>query len=296
MAKYRRDATIVFAAESGQSSWAATYLARSIDATSLHNSLVFIPEDEYNNIPAATISELRDHTTGLIVDEPTIPGYDHSTKLDAFAAAADHVNPPYVVLDTNTLLLDELPLPLGNHDLVAKPADIGAEYWASDAATAELRDLYSTYGFEFPDTRIKSTVDNHRIPPIFDPRVVGTTEADFPRRWLDLTTRLYQDQESLVDADQIALSMLASEYNVGQLSEKDSYPGMLRVRFPHGIRVLHYHQLETLHRIRNPKYRSLLKKIGVHEQLQQESALDRLSSIASSIYRVGASRVPKMVG
>lgn len=272
----------------------AKYLVRSINTSSSHDSVVFLPEQEIDAISPRIQSELEDSATVSIVGNLTIPEYGQSAKLDAFAAAAEQVDPPYVLVDTDTLLLKGVPEIFNGHEVVAKPVDIGAQYWGTEDSLEDWQSLYSRYGFEFPEGRVRSTVDGHQILPYYNAGVVGTMNPEFPKRWLELTKSVYNDIEETFYSDQISLAMLMSEYNTGQLSETMNYPGTLRFRFPSNIRVLHYHEWDVLDRIQNRRHRQFLTKIGIREFLSGLPT-SKSSAIGASLKRIAQYRLKRQL-
>lgn len=287
--------TVVFAAGPNRFEAMSLWLARSVDAVSNHALMVFVPKREEAAMSEGALTELRELSTELVIGEVTIPEYGQSAKLDAFVAAKDRFEPPYLLLDTDTLLLNPIQSPLDGRDVVAKPVDMGAQFWGSDAARAKWEELYTTHGFELPDAVVKTTVDEREIVPYFNAGVVGTNVRSFPDRWLNLTKSVYEKIDHAFFSDQVALAIAMYDKNYGLLNENDNYPGTLRLLFPTDIRVLHYHNLDVLLRVRNQTHRQVFSQIGLEDRLRSYSKFDKIYSVGESLRRISKYRILRQI-
>jgi hypothetical protein len=287
----RADVTAVFAAGSGKFEDFGRFLARSIDTQTKYDILVYIPESEVKNVSDDTLREFRKLSEEVAIEEPTIQGYGQSAKLDALAAASDRFSPPYLLLDTDTIVLSELDIEFGAADVFAKPVDFGAQYYGRKNSFSEWRQFYEFVGREMPDERIRSTVDKRRVPPYYNAGVVATTDPDFPDRWLDLTQSIFSEASTQFYSDQVALSILFSEYKGKHLTERENYPAPQRLTYLSDISVLPYHQISTLRRVRNEKHKQIFREIGLHEYLREEFDTSEIDVLLTAIKRMLLMRV-----
>jgi hypothetical protein len=282
--------TIVFAGGSGRFEQMSLYLARSVDERTNHDIIIFVPTDEYSELDEETILELEERCTTVAKGAVTIPEYPQSAKLDALISATNHTSPPYVLLDTDTLVCQSLDGICEGNEIAAKPVDIGQQYWGQSDSLAEWRSLYKERGIPLPDQRTTATVDGVETFPYYNAGVVATTSQDVPERWLTLTKSVYHDISEPYFADQIGLAMLMTDLESKELTEMDNYPCPLRIRFPSTIRILHYHSNYILRRVWYSKYRDLLQSVGVDQTIQDDSFIDRLSTIGGSLYHMANGR------
>jgi hypothetical protein len=110
-----------------------------------------------------------------------------------------------------------------NAELMAKPIDISNYYTGSESNT-EWEELSSMTGLPEPPRDIKTDVDDKQSRRYYNAGVVATSSDSLPSRWLNLTKDLYSCASRPFQADQIALALLANEYNFCQLSRDKNYP------------------------------------------------------------------------
>lgn len=285
MSHLNKEPTICFAAGSGKFEKMAVYLAKSIDYNTQYNSVVFIPDSEADDISDNSLSLLDELCTEVIRGKTTISDYGQSAKLDAFAAAANRYDPPYILVDTDVLVFDSLHIQFDTADVFAKPVDIGAQYWGSNAAISDWREIYASHGLEFPNIRTKSTVDGRQILPYYNAGVVATSHREIPRRWVELTESVFPQIHQPFYADQVSLAMIMSEFDHSELGEQENYPASVRLFFDSDISILHYHHWDTLYRAKFSRYGKALKEIGVTESFPQ-SKTEQLEQYAKSTKRV----------
>ncbi|MDS0259781.1 hypothetical protein NDI56_10300 [Haloarcula sp. S1CR25-12] len=289
-----KNATISFAAGSGKFEKMAVYLAKSINNNTSYRSVVFIPESEIDDISDNSLSLFDELCTDVVQGETTIPDYGQSAKLDAFAIAADRYAPPHILVDTDVLVFDSPSIQFTEADVFAKPVDIGAQYWGSQAAISEWREIYSSHGFEFPNTRTQSTVDGRQILPYYNAGVVATSRSDIPQQWLELTDSVFSQITQPFYADQVSLAMIMSKFEHEELTERENYPASVRTLFPSDISILHYHHWDTLYRAKFSRYHTTLNDIGVTNGLAK-SGTEQLRCYTKSLKRVFDYRAKKQV-
>jgi hypothetical protein len=257
----------VFATGEGKYAEQGVFLARSITQTNPDAELyVFVPEAESPD----RLSELEQYGT-ILEGAQRIPEYGISTKIDALAAAEAVADEEYLLLlDTDMLVFDEITVhnyQTGN--LFLKPVDVGLQYWGRrNKSLDEWTSLAGTLSLPVPEWRYESTFDRKPIPPYWNAGFVLTANNGFGARWLDAVERIHPDLSFGWHADQVTLGLLSQEYEVVPLDNRYNYPLHLRLRTPDDVKVLHYHNRQNLKKAK--RYASLLKEIGIWEQVVQD--------------------------
>lgn len=263
-----REATFAITTDTGTFEWKSKLLCKSIRKRYPTSRVInFIPESSLADLSDESRRFFHENTTIVTGDLP-IPGYDISAKLRSFCTAAERADGGHLVmLDTDTVLLSPLTLPSDGADLYAKPVDIGAQHWGCSESLDEWKRLYERFDVPFPTTRVQSTVDKRIILPYWNAGVVITTDDTVPRRLLDMTETILD--EDLIDVDetfffdQLALAILSETLSVTPLWESQNYPVNARLACPTETQLLHYRDRSHLVRVPNPGIRRELRSLGV---------------------------------
>lgn len=240
----------------------AEYLIRSITTTSPNSDIYgYVTKQEYSKLNDTRREFLQNHIE-LLVGENPIPEYPIAIKISALLAALHNSQTDYVaLLDTDSLLLNQInPPKIGDAELLAKPVDVANQYWASEDSTSDWRLLYDRFNKDFPNYRLKSTVDQQSILPYWNAGLVITNTKKLAEEWLDLTIELYQELEKQFYTDQVALSLASTGYKTANLSEKYNFPLPHRLWCPSEARLIHYHKYRYLARVLNPIVRHEIKR------------------------------------
>ena len=270
----------------GSGRWAAMglLLARSLSEFTHCKQFILVPSAEAEAIPAAIREECERH--GRIVEAPAVaPAYPIATKLQAFQRAAEAADTGSVVLfDTDTLVVDALAeSELTSAALAARPANFAARRWETGMGEVLDPELFDAFGYRFPDESVTGAVDDKPMAASWNAGVVATTDHSLPETWLDLTLAAHDRMETPRFADQLALAMLAADRGITPLPEADNFPAAFRFRFPPDVRVLHYHGVHHLLRIRTPPLRDRFRRLGV------SAVVDRY--VDEPVYTTGLKRI-----
>ena len=256
----------VFATGEGKYAEQSVFLARSIDRTNPDAGLyIFVPEAE----SPECLSELERY--GTILEGPQrIPEYGISTKIDALAAAEAVADEEYLLLlDTDTLVLNEVTVHERPGDLFLKPVDVGLQYWGRRSQSlGEWTSLARRLDLPVPVWRYESTFDRNPIPPYWNAGFVLTANNGFGGRWMEAVERVYPDLSFEWHADQVTLGLLSQKYDVVPLDNRYNYPLHLRLRVPDDVVVLHYHNRPNLRKAK--RYAPSLDEIGMWELVVQD--------------------------
>ncbi|WP_181687168.1 hypothetical protein [Halorhabdus salina] len=255
----------VFAAGEGTYDEQGLYLARSIARTNPDAEIyAFVPEAE----SPAHEDDLRDLGT-VIQGKQTIPDYGISTKIDALAAAEEIADENYLLLlDTDTLVLDEVTAHESGADLYLKPVDVGQQFWGRKSQSeATWRALAGDLALPAPKWSHESTFDHRSIPPYWNAGFVLTRTGDFGRRWMEAVDTIYPDIPYEWHTDQVTLGLLSQECDVETLDNRYNYPLHLRLRAPADLVVLHYHAFANLHKA--SRYEKFMRDIDLWELVQE---------------------------
>lgn len=222
--------------------------------------VVCIPADERQSVPLPS---------DVIVRSIELPLEDYGfiTKVCTLTRAERELDVrPLCLLDSDVLVTDQLSIPPSGYEFAAKPADCGWEWGIGRESTWEY--LYDEFGLSLPEASIRSTTGGKGIWPFYNAGVVVSNVPRFGERWLELTAALRSEEGEIgetIYADQMALGMLSTEYDVLALEERQNYPLGLRYIVPGGLEVIHYHDPRNL--LKAPRYRGLLQEVGILEYL-----------------------------
>jgi hypothetical protein len=258
------DLGYVFAAGDGVVGRQSVPLARSIQRNHPEASVyVFVPTEERPDMDDEVFDALAD-VGAILTGSMPVSGYPISTKIAALRAAQETATERYLaMLDTDMVLLDRIDAHESGAELYLKPVDVGRQFWGRDRSRGHWRDLYERYDGPMPDWTVESTFDGLEIPPYWNAGVVVTRVEEFGRRWVELTRRLHGDIPYDRHADQVALGILSSGYDVEVLDYHYNYPIHLRLRCPEDVVVLHYHQHHNLKKVTNRSIRAELSACGL---------------------------------
>jgi hypothetical protein len=212
-----------------------------------------VPSDEEQPVP---------FPDGVIVREADTPieGYKISTKIETMTVAEEFLNTrPLCLLDSDVILTDRLTLP-EHFDISAKPVDNGG------FSESIWRRLYEQQGWEVPNKRVTSTFGGVQMYPYYNAGVVISNVDAFGAKWRELTRWIVSDEAEIEDtryADQIALGMLSTLYDVSELTEDQNFPLVLRPYPPKSVEAIHYHN--PLHLLKAFHKRHFIKEIGLDE-------------------------------
>jgi len=269
---------IAFAAGDGCLATQSLLLSRSIrqylDADYV---TVFIPSEECSEIPDKVLNELHNHHHVVYGDIP-IPDYPISSKIKALEIAESRsISGPKMLLDTDTLVLDNFQLKI-NVDVGAAPVDIATNrYWATDESEYEWKRLQDHFDLEDSSESVRTIVDKQEIRPYYNAGVVISTISDFGQTWLSWTRDIHNKIDSnVINADQIALGLLSQKYDFVSLDKLYNFPASYYYWFPSDIKILHYYQLPYLIRVFNPKVTSKLSEIGVLSEIEDHKTTRNL--------------------
>lgn len=256
----------VFATGEGEYAEQSVYLARSIARTNPNAGIyAFVPEGE----SPEHLSELDQYAT-VFEGKRRIPEYGISTKIDALATVEAAVDDPYLLLlDTDTLVLEEITVHERPGELFLKPVDVGLQYWGRRSQShEEWVSIAERLDHRVPEWNHESTFDRKPIPPYWNAGFVLTANHGFGARWLDAVERIYPDLSYEWHADQVTLGLLSQEYEVISLDNRYNYPLHLRLRTPGGVKVLHYHDYSNLTKAR--RYAPFLDDIGLRDTVAEQ--------------------------
>jgi len=191
---------------------------------------------------------------------------------------------PYrLLLDTDTLVLDEITVHRSGRDLYLKPVDVGLQYWGRASQSGERwRELAREADLPAPEWTHTSTFDGNSIPSYWNAGFVLSGVEGFASRWMSLVEQLYPEIPYEWHADQVALGLLSQVYDVEALDNRYNYPIHLRLRCRDDAVVLHYHNVHNLNKPGCPT--AFMASIGM-EAAVAEADYSRLASLSRYLKR-----------
>lgn len=239
----------------GELSKQGLYLLRSIKQNTKAKKsqiYVYVVNSEKGDIDDEVLEEVEEKAT-LIEGPMPKESYPHSAAVGALNETSKISNEDYIVLlDTDTLVLDDIEIHSEKEgELYVTPATLARKYWASkQKSNDEFRKLFNKFNFEYPENKIVcSSFGEEEINPYYNGGVILTKNNDFPERFVELTKRVHGELSGPNHfADQLSLSLLATEYD---LVELDPQYNQFQTLYPYpeeGTKIVHYVETEILYR------------------------------------------------
>jgi hypothetical protein len=263
-------------------------LIRSIESNveGSYHVTTFVPEEELGQLSRQQVAFYKEHGK-MVSDEYPIKEYKITAKLAALREAQKREADVHVMLDCDTLVVDDLKdlrvTSEGDTDLLLCPEHGGWTYWATPAAREEWQEVYSLAGAEFPGYQMRAVFDGTPMPPYWNAGVV-VTRRKIAEEWLELVKRIWERfGPGMFYTDQLALSVLGNRYGVSPMSVEYNYPSYMYLRCPSDVKILHYSSLWHLGRIVNPNIRRKLVDIGAYEMEAVPRGRDRVRAIGHGL-------------
>lgn len=260
--------TFAITADSGELAWQAERLVNSLVRNCATSDIVvFIPESAMDDL-SERVYRLFESRATIVTGKIPLPEYPISAMIQAFVEAERVSETKYLVaLDTDTLVLNT-PTISGDADVWARPADVGVQYWTTENARDDWRQLCDAFDLSHPseNERLVSTVDRVLIPPYYNSGVVVTTDRTLPKDWLKLTEELLDRKDLPINSsefftDQISLALALRNRRTETLCPSANYPLGGRIRVPSDVEIIHYGDQRNLARILSPPVRKELRSI-----------------------------------
>jgi hypothetical protein len=238
--------------------------------TTVDRIVVYIPESEQNEIPPDTIETFEQLATTECGPVP-IDGFPISTKVAAFARAAEYDDDWYVLLDADTIVLNPFEH-LFDTDTQLRALPRHVKKPGTYADDDEWREIYQDQGRDYPGRIIESSVDNKPIHPVYNGGVVFTQDRTLAQKWLEIYKDISQTYPYRY-ADEIALSILSTDYDVDPLPRIANWPHKYYIWTPSNVAILHYHYIDSLLRVVNPRIRWLVSRTGLLDDQELPNSL-----------------------
>lgn len=262
-----KDTEIVFICQPGELEIKSLLLAFSLRQYHQNIAHVFIPERLLRGINKQSIRlfgnlriEVKCFSNPYLGSlKRMLPGDPMSNKF--YALQQLETNRAVLFLDSDTLLLKELPDFTGKPDLAMKPADA--------APGVNWQGLFAQRGLVLPAERVFTTITLESVVPYYNSGVLwirpGLHQA-LTRQWeeefvfLSQASQLKNKLFDVFHRDQLALSLVLAKrpYQVQALGEEMNFPVRRRARLDDAARIAHYHDLQTLRS--NPTLNTLFYK------------------------------------
>lgn len=265
--------TFVTNIDTGERAYEGLFLVNSIHR--YHEDpeiIVFVPEEAKDSIKDEIIEEIEQKAK-VISGKTADYSYGLSVKHTAFARASEIAETSHLVyLDSDTLVLDEINLHNETEaDIAIKPTDNGSHYWARQEKGGELEEICERHGFDFPEERTRSDVDNREIWPYYNAGVILIrNEISLPQDWKEFAEELHKEITHKYFAGQVSLALLAQEYEVEELDSKYNYPISFTFWCPSDTKIIHYRAFPHLYKVLNPAVKKKMKDTGIVQKLKEE--------------------------
>lgn len=273
------DITYIVTVGPGELTRQSEWLLRSIRANTSatrEDIVSFVANQESDRIPEPTIEYFDEHSV-LLEGEIPDPEYPLSATHAALVRASEYSSNEYLVLlDTDTLVLDDIDAHRGSDaDLLLVPESTTKSYWADMSRSWDAWvDLYDECDVPYPGPQLRSTVNDKEMLPYYNGGVIVQKNGiDFPERWRDLSERLHDSIEHSFYAEQVALGILSNEYDVREVSERYNYMQIVHIGPPpDDTVVVHYPDTISLYRaLLNPTIKRKLQGTGAVEHFRNKT-------------------------
>jgi len=243
----------------------------------------FVAEEETEEIDYA-IKSFEEISTKVLYGEIPMKEYIFTVKHNALIKAGKITKKKYLCcLDSDMLLLQKFRLP-PNHDMYVCPVDVGNTSWGREESREKWEELYKIAKAKMPKKKLYSLVDNREMFPYYNGGFVITSDKQFGKKWLDLTSKIFKIIESYDSYDkyrsqskrrrlftripyshwteQVSLTLLASKYNTLALGYDYDYPLNAMKSCPKNTKLIHYHDFRNLYKLESHRL-----QIDVYEYL-----------------------------
>lgn len=244
------------------------------------------PPDEWAQIPSERRDEIR--SLARVTNEaPPLPEYPlsafHATGLACARAASEREW--FVLLDTDAVVLDDLRDAVSpSATLALKPSDLHFEYGGLTEDT--LRRCYNIAEVPFPETTVRTTVDDKPVPPYWNGGVVFASDATVVDRWIETTSTLHEHFPEEFFLEQLSLSVVSTQFETDVLTEACNFPLPHRLWVPSGTRVLHYHNPIELPWVVNPRIYRKLSRVGAYDTFGYGGFANQVKRLAIRLGRL----------
>ncbi|WP_347720773.1 glycosyltransferase [Candidatus Nanohalovita haloferacivicina] len=241
-----------------------------------------IREEEKDEIDEETLREIKEKTEMHTIRRST-EKYPISAKISTMKKASEEVDSDILIhLDSDVFVVDNIEdiFKIRNDkDFLAKPVDFGNQHYACKKSFKQWQEIANALNKDFKGLKYRSTIDNNRIPPYFNAGVVVSFNDEFPKRWAQVTDKVYEITQSRY-SDQIALGLLEQEFKRGKIEEKKSYnlPGHFRV--PENVEILRYEDYNHLLRLKAVLRSNIEETIDLENKWESER--DRVRGLIKS--------------
>ena len=256
----------------------------------------FVANEEVDEIPQASLDRFKPYSK-LIYGNIPMKEYIFTVKHQALIQAGEISSKKYLAcMDSDMLMFDKLQLEEG-YDLFVAPVDIGNTSWGRLDAKPEWKRLYGLIGEDMPDYTLTSLVDKREMLPYFNGGLAITSDHKFGKLWLETTKKIFpeiSDKDSYIEGyskktahgklvtkipfshwtEQVTLSLLASKFNTKILDYTYNYPMNIMWDCPTDIKIMHYHDLRNLIKIRNKAVKQKIVDMGIKEALDGYNKCD----------------------
>lgn len=252
--------------------WKTLYLVNSIHRnTSDPEIITFLAKEEREQVPGEVLEEIREKAE-LVEGKVPVEDYPISAKIEALRVASERSDREHLMLlDSDTAVIDDIEVP-GDAELFLKPVDL-SQYWSSIKSQDEWEELAERTGLSVPGRDVKTGVDGQNSYRYWNAGAVITRNNDLPEKWLELTRELHGDISHGFFTDQVALALLATDYEVEELDRSYNFPVPHFFRSPSNVKVIHYHGYHHLAKLNNTEIRGKLEGTGLLERLEHEKDL-----------------------
>lgn len=204
----------------------------------------FLPEEEKETMNQEVLKDIESKkAVQMLEGKMTIPEYPLSAAHNAMYKASQKTDREYLLaLDTDTILVDKITVHQEHDaDLFLKPEDLSYLFYQSEESQEDWERIVEDREFEVPALENRSTEDRGRMRNYYNGGFILTRNNDFPERYMELCKELHGNLEVNFVTDQVALALLAQDYELHELDCTYNYSVGQRLRLRKDVKMLHYH-------------------------------------------------------
>jgi hypothetical protein len=265
----------VFSVGTGTMVEKSYWLARSIHKTNPEAEIyAFVAESEREDIYIYHLKRIEEFGGKILYGEIPLKEYKFTSKHQALIQAGEQSSAKYLVcLDSDMLVMNPFTLPEG-FSMYVVPVDIGNTSWGRESARSKWEELYKLVDSPMPTQKIIPILDKHPMFPYYNGGFAVSTDHKFGQKWLDTTKVVYDkmpDREFYQNVyskqskkrrlftkipfahwtEQVTLTLLAAKYHAKALDYRYDYPLNTLWTCPQDVRIVHYHDVRNLVKIRD---------------------------------------------
>lgn len=257
------------------------------------DAMMFAGVSDHDNVQWETYELMQKLGVDWCPIEPLFdPSYRYANKMYTMKYALHRLPTEFVTFfDSDMICLDRFEY-TGDWDLYMSIITMNRGDRAINNPENWKR-VYDLFGREVPEETSKILITGEKTVPYYNAGFVGVRKEaapDFGEKWLNYSKILHAQGKGIPmfkHLDQIALSVVATEYNVLDLEERYNKHTTVRPLGNQQVFMAHYHHETSFfqqHRLRN-FFKEALTKYPLVRSIIEDAKIDNMNKETANIQR-----------